>query len=61
VVCNHCGETITQTASGVCVYKRGQRTIIYYLHDDCLIHWRRERYGGAYEFASLEAVLAWLQ
>jgi hypothetical protein len=60
VVCNHCGELITHAANGVCLYKQRQPTTIYYLHGDCLIHWRREREGGAYEHASLDAVLAWL-
>ena len=59
-VCNQCGEPIAHVESGVCLYKRRQPTTIYYLHGDCLIHWRREREGGAYEHASLDEVLAWL-
>jgi len=60
VVCDHCGEPITHAASGVCFYKPRQPTTIYYLHGDCLIHWRREREVRAYEHASLDVVLAWL-
>ena len=60
VVCNHCGEPITNIVSGVCFYKSRQPTTIYYLHGDCLIHWQREKREGVYERARLDTVLAWL-